>query len=220
MKWAYSIEQKLKAALVLTVLFVFLFIKNISDQNSFTELGNTFSVVYEDRLLAESYIYEFSDHLSRKKLLIDDSKDNQELKQHQAEIASHNASIEQLITAYEKTKLTPTEEVLFRDLKKKIKQNITLEKQYLGAFDTHKNLSKHALDESFYSILTNLNHLSHIQINEGERLNKTSQKIVLGSESQNQFELTLLIVLGLIILGLIFTSKSTLAKIPQKSSLN
>lgn len=220
MKWAYSIEQKLKAALALTVLFVFLFIKNVSDQNSFTELGNTFSVVYEDRLLAESYIYEFSDHLSRKKLLIDDSKDKQELKQYKAEITAHNTAIEQLVTAYEKTKLTPTEEILFRDLKKKINQNIALEKQYLGAVNTNKDIGKHALDESFYSILTNLNHLSHIQINEGERLNQTSQKIVLGSASQNQFELTLLIVLGLIILGLIFTSKSTLARIPQQSSLN
>lgn len=67
----------------------------------------------------------------------------------------------------------------------------------------------------FIRFLTNLNHLTHIQIKDGEKLNKTLQKIVLGSESQNQFELTLLIVLGLI-----FTSKSTYAKIPQKSSLN
>ncbi len=193
MKWAYSIEQKLKAALVLTVVFVFLFIKNVSDKNSFTELGNTFSVVYEDRLLAESYIYEFSDHLSRKKLLIDDSKNIQELNKHQTAINGHNVAIQQLIGAYEKTKLTPTEEVLFRDLKKKIIQNIALEKQYLQQINAAKDLNtkKHSLDESFYAILTNLNHLSHIQINEGERLNKTSQKIVLGSASQNQFELTL-----------------------------
>ncbi len=220
MKWAYSIEQKLKAALVLMVIFVFLFIKNVADQNSFTELGNTFSVVYEDRLLAESYIYEFSDHLSRKKLLIDDSKNRQELNQHKTAIDKHNAAIQLLIEAYEKTKLTPTEEVLFRNLKKKINQNIELETEYLEQSNTASDLTKQSLDESFYAILTNLNHLSHIQINEGERLNKTSQKIVLGSESQNQFELTLLIVLGLIILGLIFTSKSTYAKIPQKSSLN
>lgn len=220
MKWAYSIEQKLKAALVLMVIFVFLFIKNVADQNSFTELGNTFSVVYEDRLLAESYIYEFSDHLSRKKLLIDDSKSRQELSQNKTAIDQHNAAIQLLIGAYEKTKLTATEEVLFRNLKKKINQNIELEKQYLQQSSSGTDLTKHSLDESFYTILTNLNHLSTIQINEGERLNKTSQKIVLGSESQNQFELTLLIVLGLIILGLIFTSKSTYAKIPQKSSLN
>ncbi|AFK02192.1 hypothetical protein Emtol_1042 [Emticicia oligotrophica DSM 17448] len=220
MKWAYSIENKLKAALVLSVIFVFLFIKNISDQNSFIELGNSFSVVYEDRLLAESYIYEFSDHLSRKKLLIDDNKDAQTLSQHLRLIDSHNTAVQQLIAAYEKTKLTPTEEVLFRDLKRKINLNITLEKQYLQAMSTSTNPSKQALDESFYSILSNLNQLSHIQINEGERLNKTSQKIVLGSESQNQFELSILIVLGVIILVLIFSSKSTYTKIPQKSSLN
>lgn len=224
MKWTYSIEQKLKAALVLTVMFVFLFIKNVSDKNDFTTLGDTFSVVYEDRLLAESYIYEFSDHLSRKKLLIDDRKNMQVLSLHQTAINVHNAAIQRLIVAYEKTKLTPTEEVLFKDLKKKISSNIDLEKQILQQNYEKKQLIEinSSFDESYYSILTNLNHLSQIQISEGEKLNKSSQKIALGAASQSQFELTLLIVLGLIILGIIFASKSLIAKIPQaqRSSLN
>jgi len=207
--------------MVLTVVFVFLFIKNVSDKQHFSELGDSFSAVYEDRLMAESYIYELSNHLSRKKLLVDDCDTKEEIAQIKDKIKGHNQAINSLIVSYEKTKLTPTEEVLFKDFKKKIDQGLALEQKhiYQAEFSTAEN-AKQILDEAFYGVLNTLNHLSNIQITEGEKLNKTSQKIVLGSASDTQFELTLLIVLGTIILTLIFTSKSTMPKTPQNPSLN
>lgn len=221
MKWAYSIEQKMKAAMALTVIFVFLFIKNVSDKRHFNELGDSFSAVYEDRLLAESYIYEMSNHLSRKKLLVDDCNTKADLNQIKDKITAHNSSIQTLIDAYDKTKLTPTEEVLFKDFKKKIANSLALEQTHIHQSDfSNAENAKQILDEAFYGVLNTLNHLSNIQITEGAKLNKTSQKIVLGSTSDNQFELTLLIVLGTVILTLIFTSSSTMPKIPQDPSLN
>ena len=221
MKWAYSIEQKMKAAMTLTVIFVFLFIKNVSDKRHFNELGDSFSAVYEDRLLAESYIYEMSNHLSRKKLLVDDCNTKDELNQIKDKMDAHNNAIHSLISSYEKTKLTPTEEVLFKDFKKKIADGLTLEKKHIHQSDiTLPENSRQILDEAFYGVLNTLNHLSNIQISEGAKLNKTSQKIVLGSASDTHFELTLLIVLGTIILTLIFTSNSTMPKTPQNPSLN
>lgn len=207
--------------MVLTVIFVFLFIKNVSDKRHFSELGDSFSAVYEDRLMAESYIYELSNHLSRKKLLVDDCDTKEEIVQIKDKIKEHNQAISSLIVSYEKTKLTPTEEVLFKDFKKKIDQGLALEQKhiYQAEFSNAANV-KQILDEAFYGVLNTLNHLSNIQITEGEKLNKTSQKIVLGSASDTQFELTLLIVLGTIILTLIFTSRSTMPKTPQNPSLN
>lgn len=221
MKWAYSIEQKMKAAMALTVIFVFLFIKNVSDKRHFNELGDSFSAVYEDRLLVESYIFEMSDHLSRKKLLVDECNTKGDLNQIKDKINAHNNAIQGLIVAYEKTKLTPTEEVLFKDFKKKIANGLEVEKTHIYGSDfTNAENTRQALDEVFYSALNTLNHLSTIQITEGEKLTKTSQKIVLGSASDTQFELTLLIVIGTIILTLIFTSSSTMPKTPQNPSLN
>ncbi|MBA4851189.1 MCP four helix bundle domain-containing protein [Emticicia sp. BO119] len=221
MKWAYSIEQKMKAAMALTVIFVFLFIKNVSDKRHFNELGDSFSAVYEDRLMAESYIYELSNHLSRKKLLVDDCNTQEDFNQIKDKIKAHNHSIRSLIGAYEKTKLTPTEEVLFKDFKKKIADGEALEQKHLHQSDfSNAETGRQVLDEAFYDALNTLNHLSNIQITEGAKLNKSSQKIVLGSTSDNQFELTLLIVLGTVILTLIFTSNSTMPKIPTDSSLN
>lgn len=207
--------------MVLTVIFIFLFIKNVSDKRHFSELGDSFSAVYEDRLMAESYIYELSNHLSRKKLLVDDCYTKDEILQIKDKIKEHNQAINSLIVAYEKTKLTPTEEVLFKDFKKKIDQGLALEQKhiYQAEFSNAESV-KQILDEAFYGVLNTLNHLSNIQITEGEKLNKTSQKIVLGSASDTQFELTLLIVLGTIILTLIFTSRSTIPKTPQNPSLN
>lgn len=221
MKWAYSIEQKMKAAMVLTVIFVFLFIKNVSDKRHFNELGDSFSAVYKDRLMAESYIYEMSNHLSRKKLLIDDCNTKEELKQIKDKIKAHNNAVELLIDSYEKTKLTPTEEVLFKDFRKKIADGLVLEQKHIYQSEyNNAESTRQILDEAFYGMLNTLNHLSNIQITEGEKLNKTSQKIVLGSASDTHFELTLLIVLGTIILTLIFTSSSTMPKTPQNPSLN
>ncbi len=221
MKWAYSIEQKMKAAMVLTVIFVFLFIKNVSDKRHFNELGDSFSAVYKDRLMAESYIYEMSNHLSRKKLLIDDCNTKEELNQIKDKIKAHNNAIQLLIGSYETTKLTPTEEVLFKDFRKKITDGLVLEQKHIYQSEyNNAESTRQILDEAFYGMLNTLNHLSNIQITEGEKLNKTSQKIVLGSASDTHFELTLLIVLGTIILTLIFTSSSTMPKTPQNPSLN
>ena len=211
----------MKAAMALTVIFVFLFIKNVSDKRHFNELGDSFSAVYEDRLMAESYIYEMSNHLSRKKLLVDDCQTKEDFSQVKDKLNAHNEAIQTLIAAYDKTKLTPTEEVLFKDFKKKIANGLDLEKTHLHQSDfSNAESSKQVLDEAFYSVLNTLNHLSNIQITEGAKLNKSSQKIVMGSASDTHFELTLLIVLGTIILTLIFTSNSTLPKIHQDSSLN
>jgi hypothetical protein len=221
MKWAYSIEQKMKAAMALTVIFVFLFIKNVSDKRHFNELGDSFSAVYEDRLLAESYIYEMSNHLSRKKVLVDDCTTKEDFNQIKDKIKAHNNAIETLIGSYEKTKLTPSEEVLFKDFKKKIGDGLALEQKHIYQSDfSNAENAKQVLDEAFYGVLNTLNHLSNIQITEGAKINKTSQKIIMGSASDTHFELTLLIVLGTIILTLIFTSSSPMPKIPQDSSLN
>lgn len=221
MKWAYSIEQKMKAAMVLTVIFVFLFIKNVSDKRHFHELGDSFSAVYEDRLMAESYIYELSNNLSRKKLLVDDCHTKNDFNQIKDKIKTHNNAIQTLIVAYDKTKLTPTEEVLFKDFKEKIADGLALEQKHLYQSDfSNAENAKQILDEAFYGVLNTLNHLSNIQITEGAKLNKSSQKIVLGSASDTHFELTILIVLGTIILTLIFTSSSTMPKTPRDASLN
>lgn len=67
MKWAYSIQQKLKAALLLAVVCAVVLITNLLGRYHMGELGDSFSSVIKDRLVVESYIYMISDHLHQKK---------------------------------------------------------------------------------------------------------------------------------------------------------
>ena len=57
MKWAYSIQQKFKAAALLAIVFVLVLISNLSGRYQMHKLSDSFSSVYEDRLVVESYIY-------------------------------------------------------------------------------------------------------------------------------------------------------------------
>lgn len=220
MKWAYSLQQKLKIAVVLTVVFGLLFVKNLLDKQNFTELGEAFSTVYEDRLLAESYIYKFYHHLSEKKIAIDGCTSYEDINRIKNQLSRHNKAIKMLIYEFQKTKLTPTEAVAFYKFKSHITEDFRLEHRYFYQMEAEISTAKKALGDSFYTMSNDLNLLSNIQISEGEKLNDSSRKIVLGSTTQNRFELSLLIVLGILIHVLIFASKSTLPKTPQNPSLN
>src|SRR5688500_17113964 len=120
MKWAYGIQRKISAALLLAAIFVLLFVKNAMVSKNVTDLGISFSSVYEDRLLVESYIYRMSEHLFRKKIMIDTARSRASTLQIKSAIGQYNEAIHALIKAYESTKLTIAERTHFNDLKTNI----------------------------------------------------------------------------------------------------
>src|SRR5690606_1368871 len=99
----------ISAALLLAAIFVLLFVKNMLDSQHFTALGSSFSSVYEDRLMVESYIYRLSDHLFRKKIMIDTCGSAQSAAHIRPVLANHNTAIQEILTAYDKTWLTDAE---------------------------------------------------------------------------------------------------------------
>jgi len=97
MKWAYSIQQKLKAALLLAVICAIILITNLFGRYHMGELSDSFSSIIKDRLVVENYIYLISDHLYQKKLALNTwspSSTNDLL----SEIQLHNKDISQLLT--------------------------------------------------------------------------------------------------------------------------
>ena len=104
MKWAFTIRQKAKAALILGVVFLMILGKNWYDERNVAKLGNSFASVYEDRLVVESYIYQLSDHLYQKKIMLDNCSNQENLPHLQAKLNQHSAAMHNLILAYEKTR--------------------------------------------------------------------------------------------------------------------
>jgi hypothetical protein len=221
MKWAFGIRRKVSAALLLAVIFVLVFVKNMVDSNHVTELGNSFSSVYEDRLMVESYIYRLSEHLFRKKIMIDTCGNHVTARFIKPLIDGHSKAIENIIGDYEKTNLTEVETTYFNLLKENVQTLVSLEKEYLQTADPEAMTSaKMAIDKQFTEASANLGHLSAIQVSEGKILNDNSKKIVAGSSLLTQFEMGILIAIGLVIMVLVFESSSVFSKSAREQSLN
>jgi hypothetical protein len=219
MKWIYSIQERGKAAVILTVVIALVSVVTLMEKSNVSELGTSFSSVYEDRLVVESYIYKFSDYLYQKKLVIDDCHSAQQATMMSKKITLHNAAIQKMITAYEQTKLTEAEAKYFADFKKNISEIVALENNMLvrsNNFERHRSDFNQEVDKA----LSNLDELSSIQLSEGKALNENSKRIMAGSEILTQFELVVLIIIAVIIQMLIFTSNSFRSKISQNSNLN
>lgn len=224
MQWAHRIRRKISAALLLTAIFVLVFVKNIVENQYVNELGASFASVYEDRLVVESYIFRLSDHLFRKKIMIDTSRRPQDVAKIRVAIDGHNAAITKLIEEYEKTKLTKAENTAFADLKTNLDEMKELERAYFQSAQRGQGLSesKARIDDNFNEASKNLRDLSAIQVSEGKLLNDHSKKIIAESSLLTQFELGIIIAIGLMIVVLIFESTSVFSRTTptHKESLN
>ena len=187
MNWTYSIRQKTVASILLGAVFVFIILNNIYERRNMSKLKESFSSIYKDRLLAESYIYLLSDLLHEHEL-IKEANISKEL---------IDEKILLLIKDYESTYLTKEELAYFESLKKLLLADVLQDKYSI------------APKLNYASIYVLLDRLSKIQVEEGTRLNIESSNRFLGSDLSFKLELAFLIVIGLIIQALIFASKTS-----------
>lgn len=222
MKWAFGIRRKISAALLLASVFVLVFVKNLVDNKHVTQLGVSFSSVYEDRLMAESYIYRLSEHLFRKKMMIDSSVSPAATEEIKPVMRQHNAGIDRIIAQYDQTKLTDEEARFFVAFKKNIRVLTALEEEYYTRVAAGEDFlaQRNLINSEFNKASNNLRCLSTIQISEGKILNDHSKKIVAGSSLLTQFEMGILVTIGLMIIVLVCESSAVFTKPGQKQSLN
>ncbi|MBX2844284.1 MAG: MCP four helix bundle domain-containing protein [Flammeovirgaceae bacterium] len=217
MNWTYIIKQKTKAAIALGVVFLLVIGTNLLDKKYFSDLQDSFSSMYEDRLMAEIYIYQFSHLFYKKKILtesLSDSSNINFLKKNPI----LNDSISTLLNLYEGTKLTEKEAEIFKGLKAEINELLMLESSIESNSDAQKLESKNELIHN--NISYSLNGLSEIQHTEGKQLINNSKQIIASNSITSQLEMGILIVIGLIMQALVFSSKSIISKISQNNNLN
>ncbi len=216
MRWPYFLQHKLKIALLLCIILIAVFINNRIESGIISNLGSSFTSVYEDRLVVESYIFQLSNHLHNKKYLLN-QLDNNDTKITNSKIIAANAAINQLVSDFEKTKLTSQEESLLNLFKNELNVLEEGESKYLISPSTQKSIQ---LNENFSRGFHLLAGLSAVQMFEGKHLYENSQKAVLSNASTAQFELVLIIIIGLIIISLIFESKKISTPFKQNAHLN
>ncbi|RZL46375.1 MAG: hypothetical protein EOP00_15185 [Pedobacter sp.] len=220
MKFAHSIKQKTKVALLLFFIMVCTILIRVLEDKSIKSMGNAFTSLYNDRLIPATDLFYISEGIYAKRFLIDNHLNSTSPDVDLAKkLTKHNANIDMLLKKYEQTYLVSLEKNQLNQLKNKLKVNRTIEKTIIqipleATNATKLNFNKMA-SQSYQEIFADLTALTKLQTKVGEELIKESKSIIAGSNLYSNFQLVLAVVISVLIVSIIFTSN--VVKVKQEN---
>jgi hypothetical protein len=131
-----------------------------------------------------------------------------------------NKNILSNLNAFRKTVLTNEEDTILNNLAKEVIVLESMEENFLLSENNDPSLVLNDLLQQHNLLNIKLERLSHIQLEEGEKLLGESNSIISISHMSSRLEIAVLIVIGLIIQIIVISSKSLRPKFPQQSNLN
>lgn len=207
-------KRKITTLVIIGLLMLLMFGTNLTERQAFKNISTTFTEVYNDRLVVEGYIFRISENLFRIQKLVDHCDNNYDYSKVVDEIAVHERSILDIVDNFEKTNLTASEEQYLTDFRGIIENDLQIKNYSLLYSDsTGVNLSQVQLyDKKISKAQADLDNLSKIQMEEGEKLINRANIIINRSQIWSQFEVALLIILALTLYFLLFRNRKTLQK--------
>ncbi|MCM5664090.1 MCP four helix bundle domain-containing protein [Galbibacter mesophilus] len=186
-------NYKVNLAFILVTVILLILATNLIDKNHFTTAQDALKSVYEDRLIAQNYLYKINDIVYQKerKLLYDAGNSVK---------PGNESSLEGLLDKYGKTKLTTSERRKFESLQENLSKLAVLEKD----FEKGKEVSEMQTKDVLQNIKTDLNGLSEIQLKEGKNRTQFAQKSLNTTNMLSNLELGFLIIIGVIAQFIIF----------------
>jgi hypothetical protein len=218
MKWTYFIKEKIKIAIALAVIFALVLCTNLLDKKRFGELHETIKSVHKDRLLVENYVFNIAQSVNHKRIGLYELL----LRPDSVWDTSFNKSNEVIslnINDFGHTVLTKEEDAVLNKLAQDITELKSKEKSFLSK-ESRTASALQELLEQHEQINNKLARLSAIQLEEGKKLLYISNNIITSNNLTSRLELGLLIVFGLVIQGIIISSKPPQSKFTQKQNLN
>ncbi|WP_276360350.1 MCP four helix bundle domain-containing protein [Daejeonella sp. H1SJ63] len=225
MKWAFAIQRKIRLAIVLAVMMLFIILFSMMESYNVNKISKSFSSIYEDRLIPAVDLYSISGHIhdKRNKLVSFIFTENMNAEQVKKSISSANNQLDRLISKYEKTYLVKTETNHLQNLKKNLKLFERDEILLINAALEDKELARKLYLNTtvkFYDELDkDLIELTRVQSEIGKELLAESIKSQASSEFISRLQLIIAIILGIIIMILILTDKQVVLK-QEKFNLN
>lgn len=194
MKWTYSIKNKLMASMVLLALCLLVLLSNYLDRLHTTNVKNSISTMYEDRLIVEDYILKMTTNVYQIRELL-----NSDIESSQKDIAVSNLTLDfkNIFIVYSKTRLTKTEKATAVELIDNFRK---LERILLN----NKNVPVIYTDK----ILSNLNKLSAIQLNESKLIMEQVESQYATIKTSSQFAFAIIIIILMVLQVLVFSGDS------------
>lgn len=221
MKRFFQVRNKFKICCVLIVIIVLVLLNNLRSRRHISRLDKSVSSIYQDRLLPATYLYEISNRLYQKRLMLEEKSG---LRAGWASWKEEkDKEIDSLVKIYDSTYLTKEEQEQWTRFKQQLKRYTEMENAGFAEMSDSMHLSaasEGSLDEQFRQSVALLNNLAVIQAGEGKNLQTGSHDIASGSVLGSHLEMVLLIVLGLMALILLSMSDKHVLNADQKAGLN
>jgi hypothetical protein len=199
-------KRKVRALLIIGILLMLLYVKNLLERQSFSSISNTFTEVYNDRLIVEGYIFQISEKLFQIQKLVDHCNIDYDYSKVINEISSNEKSILEIIADFEATNLTEEEAGYLTDFKKIIETDLNI-KSYDLLYSDSSGINRAQVkiyDQKISLARKDLENLSKIQMQEGEKLINKAKVLINRSQIWAQFEVALLIILVIVMFLLLF----------------
>lgn len=223
MKWTYGIRQKAAASVLLAVVLGLVMLNNLVERNQIRRLDKSFSSMYEDRLLAESYLFQLYDQLQQKNELFQAILQGKQPDVKQFDFDQHQQKLNAIIDKFEKTQLTKEEADKYQRFKTILADMSATDAQVMVQTEQHGEIQPNLIERSEASTtkaFAVLAELSEIQTTEGQVLRSQSKRIMLGNLSASYFEMAILVIIALLIQGLVLSTKTLQLPKTQGSNLN
>jgi len=192
--------QKVKTLAGFVVVFLLVFATNMMDKHHFTIVQDSFSKVYNEKLVAKDYIYRMSRLIQEKKTTLNGL---QEVNPEQT--YSFRDSLETLTTMYAKTVLDRQETRSFESLKSKYEEVLKLESTLTSATEEQEKMTALSkINAKINEIEKDLDELAVTQVEDIKREATMSARIIDQSDLIYKLEIGALIVIGIIIQLLLF----------------
>lgn len=164
---------------------------------------DTVNSVYDDRVVAQDYIYQLSGLFHQKERAIGERE---------SFLGSLNDSILGLMSRFEKTKLTRSESEFFIDLRKNYQELTLLEQKF--SLQTYPRISTQKdIQMELMEIRQNLDDLEGVQFTEGAQMTKRSNHALGMNALLSKIELVFLVVIGAISLYMILIGTNFMERV-------
>ncbi|WP_285055705.1 MCP four helix bundle domain-containing protein [Pedobacter ginsengisoli] len=216
MRLAFSVKQKIRiAALLFAVMTCSILIRLLEDQ-SVKSMNESFVSMYNDRLIPATDLFFIAEKANAKKSLLEEALYSSERPaEDQAvlteNLKSFNTAIDSLMRKYKKTLLVKQEKAKLIELDIRLSDNVQAENNILQLLKDRnlasaRKLYEHQGRASADLSIQKLSELMAIQKQVGQELIKDSAFMVSGSKLYSALQVALAIVIGILIVGIIFTS--------------
>jgi hypothetical protein len=192
------LQYKIRIGVLLTILIAAVIANNLWFSRNIKHMDNAANSIYNDRLMAATYISELTHLLYTSKL------EMQKGKNYKSDV---KGALSGLIINYESTILTKQERIYWEALKKNLH------------FSENGPITGME-DQDIDNALQNLQQLTKIQASEGNKLIGEIRQDINSTSIGLILEIIIAIVIGLLALTLLGISKNTIISAHPKTSLN